>query len=98
MDKAEKKAKREAWKRQQQAEARAALPLPDAAFEALFDALDEHLGNHDCDHGRDVTVAWLEREAHAVDPVLAWLDSTGGHCDCEVLMNSEEAWRAATGR
>ena len=33
-----------------------------------------------------------------LDQIHAWLDQHGGFCDCEVLANSEEAWRFASGR
>jgi hypothetical protein len=70
---------------------REALPLPTDQLRALFDMLDAALSEHGCDHTRRLTEAWIAKHGHPRDPVLAWLDSTGGYCDCEVLANSEEA-------
>ena len=64
-------------------------------MEALFGMLDEALSEQACDHTRRLTDAWLAQRGHAVEPVHRWLDDTGGYCDCEVLMNSEQAWQDA---
>jgi hypothetical protein len=96
MDKVDRKAPLRAWREQQRHAARARLPLPDPEMEALFDILDQRLSEVACDHTRRLTDAWLTSRGHAVDPVHLWLDETGGFCDCEVLMNSEEVWREAT--
>jgi hypothetical protein len=67
-------------------------------MEALFDMLDERLPLDGCDHTRRLTDAWLTERSHPVDRVHCWLDDNGGFCDCEVLANSEQAWRGATRR
>jgi hypothetical protein len=73
------------------------IPLPDDEMEALFDRLDDRLSEEGCEHSRRLTDAWLAERGHPVEPVHRWLDDTGGFCDCEVLANSEPAWREATG-
>lgn len=62
--------------------------LPEAELDDLFDVLVDGLEKHGCDHSRRLTMAWLKSRGHDVEVVLAWLDSTGGYCDCEVLLNS----------
>jgi hypothetical protein len=64
-------------------------------MEGLFGLLDESLSEQDCDHSRRLTDAWLAQRGHAIEPMHQWLDDTGGFCDCEVLANSEPAWREA---
>jgi hypothetical protein len=95
VDKREKKRRLRAWAQEQRREAREALPLPTDQLEALFDMLDPALPEHGCDHARHLTETWSSTQGHPRDPVLAWLDSTGGHCDCEVLANCEEAVKYA---
>lgn len=95
MDKREKKRRPKARAQEQRREAREALPLPTDQLKALFDILDAALPEHGCDHARLLTETWISKRGHPRDPVLAWLDSTGGHCDCEVVANSEEAVKYA---
>ncbi len=98
MDKADRKTRSKAWRERECAAARERLPLDDAEMEALFDTLDERLRETGCDHTRRLTDAWLAQRGLSLDSVHRWLDENGGHCDCEALANSEEAWRAARGR
>lgn len=97
-DKQNRKAAIDRWKVQQQASARAALPLPDEQMQALFDMLDAELPREDCDHTLRLTLGWLNAQNLMVEPVVKWLHDNGGFCDCEVLANAEEAWREATGQ
>lgn len=60
----------------------------DEQLEGLFEHIGEHITpqggcNHTLRHAR----AWAE--ANAVDPLelIAWLNSEGAYCDCEVMMN-----------
>jgi hypothetical protein len=98
MDKADKKARLRTWREEQRDTAKASLPLSDSDMEALFDMLDQRLPDAACDHSRRLTDAWLAEHGHPIDQVHRWLDDNGGFCDCEVLANSEEAWRAGTRR
>lgn len=79
-------------KERQRAEARAALPLPDDALQAMFDELDRDLPIHGCDRTRRLTLLFLKRRGLPAEAVLSWLDIRGGFCDCEVLANVEEHW------
>jgi hypothetical protein len=97
----DKRSRKEAigrWKAEQQAAARAVLPLPEEKMQALFDMLDAELPEQGCDHTLRLTHAWLDAEGLPVEPVIEWLRANGGYCDCEALANAEEAWQAATGR
>lgn len=98
MVKQQKKQKLSSWKAAQRESAREALPMPDGALEALFNTLDLAFRTNVCDHTRRLTLSWLEDNGHTRSSVTSWLDETGGYCDCEVLANSEPAWRYATGR
>ena len=95
MDKQRKKQMLREWQERQRAEAREALPMPDPEMLAMFDMLDVELPRQGCDHTRRITQSWLEGRGHDVEKVLAWLNDTGGYCDCEVLANSEDAFLAA---
>lgn len=77
----------------QRAEARAAFPLSDEQFAAMFHWLDEQLPRQACDHSRRLTQTFLEDRRLAIEPVFAWLDEHGGYCDCEVLANVEQHWQ-----
>jgi hypothetical protein len=98
MDKAEKKARLRDWRGKERAVARARLPLDDRDMEALFHMLDQRLPEAGCNHTRRLTDAWLAERGHPTEHVHRWLDDNGGFCDCEILANSEEAWRDATRR
>lgn len=98
MDKQDKRDRIKAWKSAERAEARAALPLADDVLEAMFEALEIALEDEPCDHTRRRTAAWLQSRNCDEAKVSAWLDGTGGFCDCEVLSNSMDAWIEATGR
>jgi hypothetical protein len=97
LDKNSRKAALDRWKAEQQAAARAKLPLPNERMQALFDMLDSNFPVKGCDHTLRLTRAWLEAEGLPVEPVVAWLNENGGNCDCEALANAEEAWRNAIG-
>jgi hypothetical protein len=85
------------WGADQRAAARAKVPLPDEQMQALFDMLDVEIPRQGCDHSLRLTRAWLANKELPAEPVVAWLQDNGGYCDCEALMNAEEAWRNAIG-
>jgi hypothetical protein len=91
MDRSSREAKKR-WKQAQREQAQAGFPLSDADLRALFAAVDEHLEEVPCDHTLAFTRAWLSGAGHDSDRVCEWLRSTGGHCDCEVAMNSRGHW------
>ena len=89
MDKSEKRRRVKGILQRQRAAARSAFPLPLELLQEMFTWLDEQLESTPCDHSRRLTKQWLEDHKLAVSPVLAWLDSVGGCCDCEVILNAE---------
>jgi hypothetical protein len=55
---------------------------------ALADYLYQHLeGLEDCDNKLTHTIGWLKRNGFDVEFCQMWLESYGGYCDCEVLLN-----------
>jgi len=81
------------WKAQEQAAARAKLPLSVGQMRALFDALDAELPCHGCDHTLRLVRGWCDRQRLPLGPVEAWLLDNGGCCDCEALANAEQAFQ-----
>ena len=82
------------FKQNQVAAAHTSLPIANAEFKGLFDTLDVRLPIYGCDRTRRITVAYLREHALPEEHVLRWSDDNGGFCDCEVLANSEERWKA----
>jgi hypothetical protein len=64
-------------------------------MQAMFDMLDEVIPREGCDHSLRLIRIWLGSNGLPVEPVVIWLQSNGGYCDCEALANAEEAWRSA---
>jgi hypothetical protein len=98
MEKHEKRARVKTWQAQQRAAARDQLPMAETDFESLFTMLEHHLAAVPCDHSRNWTSAWLTERSFDLAAVFAWLDETGGFCNCEVLHNSMGKWLWAIGR
>src|SRR6266849_6007155 len=71
---------------------RARLPLNNTAMHELFDYVDEKLSEATCDDTLTHTRAFLSAAGLPLDKVIGWLEEHGGHCDCEVIANAEEAW------
>lgn len=86
-----KNARREA----ERDELRSSLPLAPDLMRSLFDFVDERLSNVDCDGSLELTVTFLQQRKLPVEPVVNWLRSAGGYCDCEVLSNAEERFLLA---
>ncbi len=84
-----------AWKEAERQKVRSALPLSDDELSALFEFLSAELPYAGCDKKRTLTERWLADRGIEPDAVRAWLDDTGGYCDCEALANSEEVWRSS---
>jgi hypothetical protein len=80
------------FKERDRADAEARLPMPKPDLAALFDRLDERLGDEDCDHTLRHTEAFLAERGLDSASVLPWLHDSGGYCDCEVLANVEDQW------
>lgn len=70
------------------------MPISFNDLAALFDHLDEQLGENGCDHTPRMTKAFLENKNLNTKAILPWLEEYGGYCDCEVLANVEESWES----
>lgn len=97
VERAERKRRIAAWRLSERAAARARLPGPEVQLRALFDDVNQHLQHGTCDHTLRFARAWLTANDIPAQPVVAWLQENGGHCDCEVIANAEQAFEAATG-
>jgi hypothetical protein len=87
---ARRKALKQAARQAERDQIRSTLPIPPTQMRSLFDFVDQRLSETDCDGSLQQTLAFLGQRQLPVDPVIKWLESTGGNCDCEVLANSEE--------
>jgi hypothetical protein len=83
------------WASKRRAEARAKFPLPDEQLRALFDFLRVEISVQGCEHDLRLVEWWLHTQGLPIEPVIAWLHSTGGYCDCEAASNSYQAWQSA---
>lgn len=90
MDKAEKKRLLKNWKDAEKEKFEDTIPMPREKFKELFDYLDDQLETNDCIHDLRLTVEFLNNHQIPVEPVIEFLQSNGGYCDCEVLMNVED--------
>lgn len=55
----------------------------------LCNTLTDQMGPGDCDHTLTRTRRILaDLSPERVEPALAWLREHGGHCDCEVILNT----------
>ena len=69
----------------------AANPLPLPSAQALIGYVFHHLKEPEaarCDHTHRYAREWCERYGASWPAVRAWLNATGGFCDCEVLFNT----------
>lgn len=66
-------------------------PIDKKILKGLFDYLDEALSIEECNNDLRLTIAYLrDCGVRNIDNAVAWLQSKGGYCDCEVLANVEE--------
>ena len=80
------------FKQRERSEAEARLPLSKPDLAALFNRLDEQVGEYGCDHTLRHTRAFLAERGLDEAVVVRWLRESGGYCDCEVLANVEDKW------
>lgn len=67
------------------------FPLAADAAPRLFTHIAQALGSPDearCNHNHRLAREWCDANDADWPTVEAWLLSTGGFCDCEVLFNS----------
>ena len=70
---------------------RESLPVSAPMMKALFDHVDGELATSECDDTLRHTRQFINLNSLPEAAVVAWLQNAGGHCDCEVINNAEEA-------
>lgn len=89
MEKAQRKAARDAYRRQQREAAWARLGLTRAELDSLYDYLDPRLGEQGCDHSNRFTQEWALTNRFDWPRLEEALAEAGGYCDCEVIFNTD---------
>jgi hypothetical protein len=74
---------------------REGLPAPAPMLKALFDCIDQHLSSSECDDTPRYAREFIHAQNLPEVPVIAWLETAGGHCDCEAINNAEELLEVA---
>ena len=88
-EKARRKQLLNAMREQQRQSARESLPAPISTLKELFDFLDRRLSETDCDDTLRFAREFVRvSDLHEAD--VGWLETNGGHCDCEALNNVED--------
>ena len=88
-EKARRKELLHSQREQKRLSVREGLPIPAAMMKALFDYVDKQLSSSACDDTLRHTIEFIHGNSLPEDTVLAWLESAGSFCDCEVF-NAEE--------
>ncbi len=68
------------------------LPFDIELFQKLFDYLDEKLQKTPCNHDFKLTTEFLNSNGIDFRKHIDFFIENGGGCDCEILMNVEEAF------
>jgi hypothetical protein len=69
---------------------RDSLPVPAPVLKALFNHLDERLGESECDDTLRYVRDFIRSHSLPEEAVVSWLEDNGGYCDCEALANAEQ--------
>src|SRR5262245_42712848 len=65
-----------------------ALGMNRGLLEKFLDELSDELdGGRECDHTARHALAWLRRRGLDADAIHTVLKSSGGYCDCEIVLN-----------
>jgi len=83
---------KKAWKTEQKVLARNSFPLADDQLRSLFEFVETSVHKNGCDHTRRFTKKWLGSNSMSYELVFSWLESVGGFCDCEVVLNAMQHW------
>ena len=70
---------------------RASFPVLVPMLKALFNYVESQLDSGECDHTLRHARDFIHSRGLPAEAVVRWLESNGGYCDCEVLMNVEQA-------
>jgi hypothetical protein len=72
-------------------------PISRAGLKQLFDHLDRP-NPPPCTHTFKETTSFLNTAGLPVAQTIAWLQSNGAGCDCEVIFNTDAEWGEWAGR
>ena len=89
-EKAKRHAIKQALRQAEQERFRSTLPVAPELLRALFDFIDQQLGDCECDNTLQYAMLFIAQRKLEAGSVITWLESLGGFCDCEVLANVEE--------
>lgn len=95
MDKQRKRGLKQAVRNARRAELVALLPADPETMAGLFDFLDDQLIEGQCEHNLGLTKRWCQSTGIDELAVVAWTETHGGFCDCEVLANCEQVLEEA---
>jgi hypothetical protein len=82
------------WQAAEKDAARAKFPLASDKLAELFDVVEAAIDASGCDHSLKISMEWLERRGFDTDAVVQWLHANHGFCDCEVVANVRDHWKA----
>ena len=89
-EKAKRLAIKQALRQAERERFRSTLPVAPELLRALFDFIDQQLGERECDNSLKFAMLFISQRGLEPGNVIPWLESLGGFCDCEVLANVEE--------
>jgi hypothetical protein len=85
--KAERKRLKDEYLRAQQATSSARMPLDRAQLDSVLAHVHAAVAANGCDHTLAATDGWADEEGIDLERLHEGLESYGGFCDCEVVMN-----------
>jgi hypothetical protein len=94
-EKLKQKALKQAERQAERETFRASVPIPVVQVRAMFDFIDQQLGESKCDNTLRHTLLFLSQNKMEAGPMIHWLEENHGYCDCEVLANTEERFLEA---
>lgn len=86
MDKDQKKNLKAQYKKNEQDNIRASIPMSIDELKDLLSYLNRESAP-ECDHTLKETIEFIESKQLDSDVVITWLGEHGGFCDCEVIYN-----------
>ena len=89
-EKAHRKELLHALRDQNRQATREQFPVGAPVLKGLFDFLDSHLSDEDCNDTLRFTREFISSYKLPEESLVAWLEKNGGHCDCEALNNVEQ--------
>ena len=70
------------------------LPASKDQIESMFDFLEMKLETNTCDHTSRFAMQHMMQNSLNFAKLSAWLSQNGGYCDCKVISEIADTWRA----